>query len=147
MRKKITLRIFLISCRKVLLKCHPFSGIQTILHNWFSHYFCATIHFLYNCWKPVFEICIIGKICCKKYMSIACFFCKRFSLTSLNQHKKQLKMSLDTTKENCLSQRSTLYLLLPQTSSCSDKVQDREYSELFFFSVRVVSFFTVYFPC
>ena len=105
--KKITLRIFLISCRKVLLKCHPFSGIQTILHDWFSHYFCATFHFLYNCWKPVFEICIIGKICCKNYMSIACFFCKRFSLISLNQHKKQLKMSSDTTKENCLSQRST----------------------------------------
>ena len=73
----------------------------------FSDYFCATICFLYNyCWKPVFEICIIGKICRKNYMSIACFFAS-VPVTSLNQHKKLLKMSSDTTKENCPSQKAS----------------------------------------
>ena len=62
------------AAKSLLPTCCPFRDIQTILHDWFSDYFCATIRFLYNCWKPVFEICIIGKICRKNYMSIACFF-------------------------------------------------------------------------
>ena len=108
MRKKSHFEFFSFHVPKSLFRTRcPFRDIQTILHDWFSDYFCATICFLYNyCWKPVFEICIIGKICRKNYMSIACFFAS-VPVTSLNQHKKQLKTSSDTTKENCPSQKAS----------------------------------------
>ena len=79
-RKKSHFEFFSFHATKSLLRiCCPFRDIWTILHDWFLDYFCATIRFLYNCWKPVFEVCIIGKICrkiiCQSLVFLRAFLC------------------------------------------------------------------------
>ena len=102
--KKIALWIFLISRRKV-----SFTHMPSISrHSDYSArlvfgFVCATICFLYNYCQSLRSVPLgrfVVKIICRSL-----FFCVSSSVTSLNQHKKQLKMSSDTTKENCLSQR------------------------------------------
>ena len=48
---------------------------------------------------------VVKIICQSLFFFFFFFFREYFSLTSLNQRKKQVKMSSDMTKDNCPSQR------------------------------------------
>ena len=60
--KKSHFEVFSFHAAKSLRTCRPFRDIQTILHDWFSDYFCATIRFLYSCWKLQHhvKVCAVG---------------------------------------------------------------------------------------